>query len=171
MSAPRNDALNLGLIHEHIAAAIPEREALVDGDRRFTWAQMAERSRRLANVLRAHGLGCRRERVALANHESGQDHLGLYLWNGAAYLEGMLGAYKARVAPFNVNYRYVESELLYLLRDSAARAFACGVRTSFSTALSRASSRTAMFSYSRRMVPSRHGPLSISSSRPLRALN
>ena len=30
----------------------------------------------------------------------------------------MLGAYKARVAPFNVNYRYVEDELLYLLTDA-----------------------------------------------------
>ena len=35
--------------------------------------------------------------------------------NGNEYLEGMLGAYKARVAPFNVNYRYVEEELRYLL--------------------------------------------------------
>jgi fatty-acyl-CoA synthase len=34
----------------------------------------------------------------------------------------MIGAYKARVAPFNVNYRYVEEELRYLLRDSKARA-------------------------------------------------
>ena len=51
------------------------------------------------------------ERSDLAGHESGQDHLGLYLYNGNEYLEGMLGAYKARVAPFNVNYRYVEEEL------------------------------------------------------------
>ena len=28
----------------------------------------------------------------------------------------MLGAYKARLAPFNVNYRYVAEELEYLLR-------------------------------------------------------
>ena len=34
----------------------------------------------------------------------------------------MLGALKARVAPFNVNYRYVADELLYLLRDSQATA-------------------------------------------------
>ncbi len=121
MSVSQNDALNLGLIHERIAAAIPAREALVDGDRRYRWAEVATRTRRLSNVFRAHGLGCRRERAGLANHESGQDHVGLYLWNGAAYLEGMLGAYKARVAPFNVNYRYVENELLYLLQDASAR--------------------------------------------------
>jgi fatty-acyl-CoA synthase len=34
----------------------------------------------------------------------------------------MLGAYKARTAPFNVNYRYVEEELLYLFDNSDARA-------------------------------------------------
>ena len=35
----------------------------------------------------------------------------------------MVGAYKARVAPFNVNYRYVDDELIYLLNDAeAARA-------------------------------------------------
>ena len=34
----------------------------------------------------------------------------------------MLGAYKARVAPFNVNYRYVAEELRYLLNDAGARA-------------------------------------------------
>ena len=34
----------------------------------------------------------------------------------------MLGAFKARVAPFNVNYRYVAEELRYLLNDAGAKA-------------------------------------------------
>jgi fatty-acyl-CoA synthase len=34
----------------------------------------------------------------------------------------MLGAYKARVAPVNVNYRYVAEELRHVLADSGARA-------------------------------------------------
>jgi fatty-acyl-CoA synthase len=34
----------------------------------------------------------------------------------------MVGAFKARVAPFNVNYRYVDDELVYLLKDADARA-------------------------------------------------
>jgi 3-oxocholest-4-en-26-oate---CoA ligase len=58
----------------------------------------------------------------LAGHESGQDHLGIYLRNGNEYLEAMIGSYRARVAPFNVSYRYVEEELVYLLADSKARA-------------------------------------------------
>ncbi len=114
--------LNLAAIHETIAAAVPDRECIVFRDRRLTWGQVNDRTRRLAHVLKSHGLGCHRERRELANWESGQDHVALYLHNGNEYLEGMLGAYKARCAPFNVNYRYVEEELLYLFDNSDARA-------------------------------------------------
>ena len=112
--------LNLATIHEAIAAEIPDRDCLIYGDRRLSWADVTDRTRRLAAVLRAHGLGCHRERSSLAGHESGQDHVALYLYNGNEYLEGMLGAYKARCAPFNVNYRYVEEELLYLFDNADA---------------------------------------------------
>ena len=64
----------------------------------------------------------RRERAQLAGWESGQDHVALYLYNCPEYIEGMIGAFKSRTAPFNVNYRYVDEELVYLLRDSKARA-------------------------------------------------
>src|SRR5206468_5067773 len=70
----------------------------------------------------AAGLGCHRERTELEGWESGQDHVALYLYNCPEYLEGMIGAYKARTVPFNVNYRYVEDELLYLLKDASTRA-------------------------------------------------
>ncbi|MDX2165537.1 MAG: acyl-CoA synthetase [Deltaproteobacteria bacterium] len=117
-----NTTFNLAEINEAIAAAIPDRECLIFRDRRLTWAAFNERTRRLGNYLRQRGLGCHRERDGLANHESGQDHLGIYLYNCNEYMEAMLGAYKARVAPFNVNYRYVDEELIYLLRDADARA-------------------------------------------------
>ena len=112
---------NLALVHDAIARAYPDRECIVWGDRRFTYGDVAERTRRLANGLRDRGLGIQRERAQLAGHESGQDHLALYLYNGNEYLEGMLGAFRARVAPFNVNYRYVAEELRYLLNDAGAR--------------------------------------------------
>ena len=62
----------------------------------------------LAHFLVAQGLGCHTERADLAGHESGQDHVGIYLRNGNEYLETMLAGYRSRVAPFNVNYRYVD---------------------------------------------------------------
>ena len=114
--------LNLAVVHEAIAEAIPERECMVFRDRRLSWSQMTDRTRRLADVLRSHGLGCHAERAALRSWESGQDHVALYLHNGNEYMEGMLGAYKARAVPFNVNYRYVDEELEYLFDNADARA-------------------------------------------------
>jgi acyl-CoA synthetase (AMP-forming)/AMP-acid ligase II len=113
---------SLAQLHEAIAEAIPDRECIVFGERRLTWAEVTDRTRRLANLLLSRGLGMRHERAGLEGWESGQDHLAIYLHNGNQYLEGMLGAFKARLAPFNVNYRYVEEELIYLLRDAGARA-------------------------------------------------
>jgi fatty-acyl-CoA synthase len=108
-------------VMEAIAGAIPEREAIVFRDRRLTFSQYIQRSRSLANYLAVRGYGCSTERSALQGHESGQDHVALYLYNCNEYLEGMLGAFYARVAPFNVNYRYVEEELIYLFKNSRAR--------------------------------------------------
>lgn len=113
---------NLAAIHEAIAERFPERDCLIFRDRRLDWAEVTDRTRRLADLLRRHGLGCHTERAALTNWESGQDQIALYLYNGNEYLEGMLGAFKARAVPVNVNYRYVDEELIYLLRDSKARA-------------------------------------------------
>ncbi|MBX7430586.1 acyl-CoA synthetase [Mycobacterium sp. Y57] len=105
-----------------VAAVIGDREFIIQGDRRYTYAQIVERSTRFAAFLHANGLGCHTERADLPGHEVGQDLLGIYAHNGPEYVEGMLGAWRARVAPFNVNYRYVKSELQYLLSDSGATA-------------------------------------------------
>ena len=112
---------NLAQVHEAVEAAVPDRECIVFGDRRLSYRDVGDRTRALANALRAAGLGSVQPRAGLAGHESGQDHLAIYLHNGNEYLESMLGAYKARVAPFNVNYRYVGAELEGLLRAAHAR--------------------------------------------------
>lgn len=83
---------------------------------------MQERSNRLAAYLHAQGLGCHTPRAQLAGHQTGQDLMGIYAHNGPEYVEGMLGAFRARVALFNVNYRYVKGELQYLLADAGATA-------------------------------------------------
>jgi acyl-CoA synthetase (AMP-forming)/AMP-acid ligase II len=46
------------------------------------------------------------------------DHVGLYLYNCNEYLEGMLACFKIRAVPINVNYRYVEDELLYIFDNA-----------------------------------------------------
>lgn len=112
---------NLATVNEAIADAIPEREAIVFRDRRFSYRELTERTRRLANFLIEQGFGLHTFRADLKDWESGQDHLGIYLYNGNEYLEAMIGAYKARLAPFNVNYRYVDEELIYLLNDAKTK--------------------------------------------------
>ena len=110
---------NLWLAFETLARVLEDREVLVWRDRRLTYGALAERSWRLAAYLSDRGLGADVDRSHLAGHESGQDRLALALYNGNEYLEGMLGAYGAWLAPFNVNYRYVGEELRYLLNDAA----------------------------------------------------
>jgi len=114
--------MNLAKLHEAISEHFHDRECLVYGERRFTWGQFTVRTRRLAALFRRHGLGAHRERSELENWESGQDHIALYLYNCNEYMEGLMGAYKCRAVPFNVNYRYQCEELLYLLQNAQTRA-------------------------------------------------
>ena len=109
-------------VAEAVAATIGDRELIIQGEKRYSYAEVIDRSNRLAAYLHSRGLGCHTERSALAGHEVGQDLVGLYAYNGNEFVEALLGAFAARVAPFNVNFRYVKSELQYLLADSGATA-------------------------------------------------
>jgi acyl-CoA synthetase (AMP-forming)/AMP-acid ligase II len=100
---------NLADLWEKVVDTVPEHEALVCGDLRFSYAEADRRANRLAHHLAARGIGA-------------GDHVALYLYNGVEYVEGMLAAFKLRAVPINVNYRYVEEELRYLLDDSDAKA-------------------------------------------------
>ena len=115
-------SFDLSTVFRTVAETVPDQQALIWRDRRLTYAQMDSRIDGIAHYLVTQGLGCHTERDQLLGHQSGQDQLGLYLRNGNEYLEAMVAAYRARVAPFNVNFRYVEEELLYLLADARARA-------------------------------------------------
>lgn len=119
-------AFDLGTVFATVAAAVPDTECLVWRDRRLTYSQVDARANRFAQFLVSKGLGAHKERSALEGHESGQDHIALYLTNGNPYVEAMIGAYKARVAPFNVNYRYVTEELHYLFDNADTRAIVYG---------------------------------------------
>ena len=96
---------NLADTIEIITDEIPDRLAVVAGDRRLTFAALDERATRLAHALAERGVGT-------------GDHIGLFLYNGSEYLEAMLAAFKIRAVPVNVNYRYVEDELAYLFDDA-----------------------------------------------------
>jgi acyl-CoA synthetase (AMP-forming)/AMP-acid ligase II len=101
---------------DSVATLVPDRECIVQGPRRVTFRQVHERTTRLGWWLTAQGFGARRAPVA--DWESPNDLVGLLLRNSPEYLEASLGCYRARCAPFNVNYRYEAEELAYLLTDA-----------------------------------------------------
>src|SRR4051812_45778223 len=119
-------SFDLSSVFRTVTQTLPDHEALIWRGQRLTYAQLDARIDGVAHYLVTQGLGAHTERDQLAPHESGQDHIGLYLRNGNQYLEAMVAGYRARVAPFNVNYRYVSEELLYLLTDSKAQALVYG---------------------------------------------
>src|ERR1700742_4805755 len=96
-------------IIEGYADFAPDAVALVHGETRRTWAEFEDRAARLAAAFTAAGL-------------RPGSKIGLLLYNGPEYYEGFLAALKARMVPINVNYRYVDDELVYLLEDSDAEA-------------------------------------------------
>ncbi|MGW4403093.1 acyl-CoA synthetase [Nonomuraea sp. NPDC004702] len=96
-------------LFEALADAIGDRTAVICGDRRRTYAELDAEANRLAHYLADLGV------------RPGQ-HVGLHLYNGVEYLAGLLAALKIRAVPINVNYRYVEAELLYLYQDADLRA-------------------------------------------------
>ncbi len=102
-----SDALsfNLADLFESVASAVPQRWAIVAGDHSLTYAELDERSDRLAGALRSSGVGL-------------GDFVGIQLPNGNEYLEVMLAAFKLRAVPVNINYRYVDQELRYLYADA-----------------------------------------------------
>lgn len=99
-----------------IAEVVGDRECLVQNDKRQTWAETSRRTRALGWWLTAHTEG--RREGEFEPWESPNDLVGVYVRNRPEFLEAVLGSYRARCAPFNVNYRYRASELAYLLRDA-----------------------------------------------------
>jgi len=100
---------NLATAFESVCDALPERVALIQGERRVTWRAFDERAARLAAALRSAGL-------------QPDSKVASYLYNCNEYTEGLFGTFKMRGVPVNVNYRYLEDELVYLLDNSDAEA-------------------------------------------------
>jgi fatty-acyl-CoA synthase len=111
----------IGAVLDVIAEVIPERTITVCGDGRRTFAETADRTRRLANFLAANGFGAHRERASLQNWECGQDRVALVMHNDL-YADMVIGCLKARTIPVNVNYNYTPREVQELLEYVRPRA-------------------------------------------------
>jgi acyl-CoA synthetase (AMP-forming)/AMP-acid ligase II len=109
-------------VHDVVAAAAPDRDMVVCGPVRRTFGEVAERTRSLAAFLRGRGVGLHTERADLERWESGQDPVALVLHNGTEYIEAMIGAFRARAVPCNVNQHYRPTEVRALLADVGVKA-------------------------------------------------
>src|SRR5215471_8980722 len=98
---------NLADVFEAVCDALPDRTVLIQGDRRVSWRSFDERAARLAAAFTAAGL-------------EPNSKVASYLYNCNEYMEGLYGTFKMRGVPVNVNYRYLEDELVYLLDNSDA---------------------------------------------------
>lgn len=101
--------LNLATVWEAAAEVVPDADAVVCHPVSRSWREFEDRAARLAAALGELGIGA-------------GDNVGLYLYNGNPYSEATFGAFKARAAPCNVNYRYLAGELRHLLEDADAKA-------------------------------------------------
>ncbi|MGE0624845.1 MAG: AMP-binding protein [Pseudomonadales bacterium] len=101
--------LNFGDLFEAVATAFPERTAIVFGELRRSWRELDQRSNRLARALAGFGL-------------EPDSKVAFYLRNSPAYVELFAACAKGRFVHANVNYRYVDHELYYLLDNADAEA-------------------------------------------------
>ncbi len=104
----------IGAVLDAIAGSVPDRMMTVCGERRSTFGETAERTRKLANFLAGNGFGAHRERDELENWECGQDRVALIMHNDL-YPDMVIGCLKARTVPVNINYYYSPREVGELL--------------------------------------------------------
>jgi len=101
--------LSYATLWEAISDKIGDENAIVTGTNRRTWTEYEDRASRLAKAFGEAGLGP-------------GSKIGMYLWNGNEYLEAQFAGMKIRGVPININYRYLDDELLFLLDNSDAEA-------------------------------------------------
>jgi 3-oxocholest-4-en-26-oate---CoA ligase len=100
---------NYGDILDGVGRAVPaDKAALIHGDRVVTWGDYNRRTNNLARRFLNRGA------------QAG-DKVAFYLRNGPAYSEGLGACFKARLTHVNVNYRYVDEELWYILDNSDSK--------------------------------------------------
>lgn len=97
---------NFGDMLDAVGAALgPDDLALAHGERRIYWPGFTARTNRLARALLAHGI-------------ARGDKAGFYMRNQPEYMEAMAACFKASLSPVNVNYRYLDDELVYIIDNS-----------------------------------------------------
>jgi fatty-acyl-CoA synthase len=116
------DEWSLPAVLDVVTEAAPDREMLVCATSRRSYAEVRDRTARLAAFFRGRGLGVRREAAEIERWECGQSPIAVVMSNCPEYLESMIGAFRARAVPFNVNHHYRPGEVAELLAQVGAEA-------------------------------------------------
>jgi acyl-CoA synthetase (AMP-forming)/AMP-acid ligase II len=98
-------AYNIADLFEHVVDRVPDRLGLIVGDDHISYGDLDRRANQVAHRFASLGVGP-------------GDHIGIYGYNGPPWVEAMLAAFKLRAVPININFRYVEEELAYLLDNA-----------------------------------------------------
>jgi 3-oxocholest-4-en-26-oate---CoA ligase len=101
--------MHFATVWESIADAIPDLPAVSHGSTTRTWRDYDERAARIASALTDAGLGAGAK-------------VSLFMYNSNEFMESQFGVFKMRGVPINVNYRYLDDELWYLLDNSDSEA-------------------------------------------------
>src|ERR1700734_2913283 len=104
----------IGAVLDVIAEVVPDRAITVCGERRRTFAETADRTRRLANYLAAKGFRAPHQPATLPEWESGVEGVALVMHH-VLYAAMVVGCLKGRTVPVNVNYNYTAREVRELL--------------------------------------------------------
>lgn len=102
-------AMQFANVWERVSDTVGDNIALINGDNELSWSQLDVKAAKIATILEEYGL-------------KSDSKVGIYLHNSNEYLEAQYGVFKIEGVPINVNYRYKENELIYLLDNADAEA-------------------------------------------------
>jgi 3-oxocholest-4-en-26-oate---CoA ligase len=105
---------SLPAVNDVMIGAVPDHDMIVWKDVRRSYAEVGERTRGLGGFLVDRSIGLQRERDQLERWQCGQTPVAIVMNNRPEYIESMLGAYRARAVPFNVNHHYAPTEIASL---------------------------------------------------------
>jgi fatty-acyl-CoA synthase len=97
---------------ERNARLFPQREALIVGDKRLTWRELHYNCNRAANALLKLGI-------------NKDEKVGCMLRNCNQFVEIFVACLEIRTSPININYRYKEEELHYILDNGDVTVLVC----------------------------------------------
>jgi acyl-CoA synthetase (AMP-forming)/AMP-acid ligase II len=98
-------SFNLADLFEQVVDTVPDSIAMICEGKSSSYRELDQRANQLAHHMESRGIGA-------------GDHVGVYAFNRAEWVESLWACFKLRAVPININYRYVEEELRYIFDNA-----------------------------------------------------